>query len=229
MAQIAKQSKTQLLEEIEIFIQYSVTESEQQLAKETVQRYEENLVALRVIRDFYATLPEFRQEAVCKVTRIVSRHDSYLIGVDTQKHEYLYFYSDKQPVYIGEKKDGIGEDALLSFFGYSSNEDFLKNVRQGTENDDHLKMTAKNFCPACAVAEGEYHHLGCPVEICPWCDGQFTYCNCRFEKLAVEEIDDEAMLERLIILLNNKGRIPFSKSHAPAYPAASDEPDDITF
>jgi hypothetical protein len=58
------------------------------------------------------------------------------------------------------------------------------------------------------------------VEICPWCDGQLSRCNCRFEQLAVEEIDSEQQLETLTELLLDKGRVPFRRHHAPYYPGA---------
>lgn len=34
------------------------------------------------------------------------------------------------------------------------------------------------FCHDCTVALGQLHHLGCDMEICPSCGGQFMLCGC---------------------------------------------------
>ena len=34
------------------------------------------------------------------------------------------------------------------------------------------------FCHDCAVALGQLHHLGCDMEVCPFCGGQFMTCGC---------------------------------------------------
>lgn len=217
-----KQSDRKIVAEIGIFIQYSVMESEQQVAESTLASYREDSNALRVMRDFYARLPECRQEAVRKVSNIVERRDASLVSVDTRNFEYLYFCSDTEVLYIGEKKEGIGDSAVLRFFGQSADKEFYVKADDDESGSDR-KAGTKIFCPSCGVAEEAYHLLGCAVEICPWCDGQLTYCNCRFEKLGVEDIDDERMLDRLEILLYEAGRIPFFVDQAPSYPSGGEE------
>lgn len=214
MSDLPQNKNTKLVEEIKIFIEYSVMEEERRAAISTVEELRENTVALSVMREFYGRLPEFRQEAITSVTRIVSRHHAYLIVVDTAHYQYLYFYNEEGPVFLGEKKEGIADTEVLSYFGYSSNEQFLKKTDDSRTLDEEREF----FCPACGVAEGEEHLLGCPVEICPWCDSQFTYCNCRFDQLGVEEITEARELEHLEVILGEKGRIPFSADHAPGYP-----------
>jgi len=214
MSESSTKKNSKLVEEIKIFIEYSVAEEERSSAVATVEQLRENTIALLVLGDFYRRLPEFRQEAVSRVSRIISRRDAYLLAVDTANYEYLYFYNEHGPVYLGEKKEGIGESEILGFFGYSSDEEFLKRATQKKS----VKDLPQVFCPACGVAEGEDHLLGCPVEICPWCAGQFTYCNCRFDYLGVDEITETSQLERLEVILDDKGRIPFSADHAPGYP-----------
>jgi hypothetical protein len=34
-------------------------------------------------------------------------------------------------------------------------------------------------CPECGAPTGELHELGCDVEQCPYCGGQFISCDCR--------------------------------------------------
>ncbi len=215
-----------LVEEVKIFIEYSVQSAEKKTALQTLATYEDNGMALRVMKDFYARLPKFREEAVASVSRIVSRHDAYLLKVETKNFQYLYFFQDGKPHYIGEKKDGIGDADVLRFFGYADNRDFLKTVDERSNEYANLKGKPHNFCPACMVGEGEIHLFGCPVEICPWCEGQFNMCNCRFEQLGVDEITEDSELDRLEIILNDKGRIPFSAEHAPSYPVGGQSEED---
>lgn len=214
----------QLKEQISLFIEYGVKKQDQIKAKEILNAHENNTMILKILKDFYSRLPECREEAVCNISKIVSRQTMYLIAIASKNFEYLYFYEGENTFYLGEKKDGIEDDEILKFFGYTSNADFLKQltisstlpaVSDGVEE-------GKTFCPSCAVAVGEIHHLGCPVEVCPWCEGQLSYCNCRFDKLGVEEIISEDQLDLFEIILNEKGRIPFVKGHEPSYPKGGD-------
>ncbi|MFN2355252.1 MAG: hypothetical protein ABR512_12085 [Desulfopila sp.] len=212
----------QLCDDIEIFIEFSVADDEQQAALATLENYRDNSLALQVMRDFYARLPELRQEAILKIFTIVSRQAIYLVGVDTQNYQYLYFHNGEELLYLGEKKDGIGDTEVLHFFGYSDENEFLQAVDERSHGYVEPGGRPQTFCPVCTVAEGETHLLGCPVEVCPWCDGQLNMCNCRFEKLGVEEMTDNAEIDRLEVLLEEKGRIPFAADHAPAYPSGGE-------
>jgi hypothetical protein len=51
--------------------------------------------------------------------------------------------------------------------------------------------------------------LGCPVEVCPWCEGQLTNCNCRFTQVGVDRFTADCQLDNFIEALEAKGRIPF--------------------
>lgn len=219
-----QQNKT-LIDEIQVFIEYGVVAAEQKQALKTVKEYENNVMVLNILKDFYARLPEFREEAVSSVSRIVSKNGAYLLSVSTTNYQYLYFFHQEMPVYLGEKKDGIGDTEVLNFFGFTSNTEFFKSIDGRSHDYGDLKGKESTFCPACGVEVGDFHQLGCPVEICPWCDGQLSVCNCRFDQLGVDEITDESDIDRLEVLLNDKGRIPFSADHAPSYPTAGEEDD----
>lgn len=93
----------------------------------------------------------------------------------------------------------------------------------GCEEYEPVNATGSKFCPVCSAAEGEYHLLGCPVEICPWCDGQLSRCSCRFAQLGVDMLEDEKELEELERLLKEKGRIPYAREQRPSYPLDIDE------
>ncbi len=128
---------------------------------------------------------------------------------------------------LGEYRKEIDPE-VLSFFGFQSQEEFLEIC---PSVEDLAQYTASNgderkLCPVCGVPEGECHILGCTVEICPWCEGQLSNCNCRFEQLKVDEIEDEQQLETFVDMLEAKGRIQYAKSQAPAYPGTSSGLDD---
>lgn len=210
----------QLIEEIKLFIQYGVKAQEKKIAEDTMAAYLNNPMVLKVLKDYYSSMPDLQEEAAIQISKIVSRQGMYLFSVKTENNEYLYFYNGEKSFYIGEAEEGIGDAEVLRFFGYASNKDFLKDqtVFSNLPVSPRVDEEAKAFCPACSVAEGEIHHLGCPVEVCPWCEGQISYCNCRFDKLGVEEIVTEAELELFEIILNEKGRLPFARGQGPSYP-----------
>ncbi len=215
-------AENRLIEEVYVFIAYAIPAEEQEKAKRTVKKYQKNPLILKILHDFYRTLPELCDEAVVGVNELVSRLGCCLLEVKTAHYAYLYFYDGENAVYVGEKQDGSNDSEILSFFGYANNDELRRN-RDGRKEDRRAVTSGHVFCPACSVKEGEVHELGCPVEICPWCDSQFTYCNCRFEKLGLDEIESEEDLDRLEIILNEKGRIPFSADQAPSYPTAGEE------
>ncbi len=208
-----------LMGQIKLFIEYGIKNQERKLAEDTLKNYGDNHMILGILNEFYSMMPECRDEAVREVSKIVSRQAMYLMSVATENFEYLFFYDGEESFYLGEKKDGIEDSEILNFFGYANNEEFLKQ-QKGVSliSSSTGEKQEKSFCPACSVEEGEIHQFGCPVETCPWCEGQLNFCNCRFDKLGVEEIFSESELDLLEILLNEKGRIPFSKEEGPSYP-----------
>jgi hypothetical protein len=117
---------------------------------------------------------------------------------------------------------------VLSFLGLASQEEFTQVCLPVKDLEEYAVTgkAEKAICPVCGVPEGESHLLGCTVEICPWCEGQLSYCNCRFEQLNTEAIEDEQQLETFLDMLTAKGRIPYKKSQAPAYPGTSGGLDD---
>jgi len=37
-------------------------------------------------------------------------------------------------------------------------------------------------CPHCAVFQGGFHHLGCPLGLCPLCGQPLDGCPCRYDE-----------------------------------------------
>lgn len=222
---MALEDKTQqLIEEIKVFIQYSVPEDGLQSANALVDRYHNNAFIVRLFREFYSSLPEAREEAVVRISKLSDKQGVHLFVVSTATNSYLYVVSADNILLLGEYRKEV-DSQVLSFFDYKSNEEFLKASPLVEDLRDYVE-SEKEICAVCGVPEGDLHLLGCTVEICPWCEGQLSNCNCRFEQLKVDDIDDEEQLEEYIDLLTARGRIPYLKSQAPAYPGTSGGLDD---
>ncbi len=61
-----------LAEEIRLFIKYAVLEEEQQSAVSLVEKYEQDWPVLTLLREYYSTLPEAREEGVDRIASLVS-------------------------------------------------------------------------------------------------------------------------------------------------------------
>ncbi len=211
-----------IIDEIQLLIKYAVSKEESQQAVALVEKYKGNGVALSLLKEFYSFLPEAREEAVSRVVQIDMRQGIFLLGVDTGTHEYIFFATEEDAGSLGEYLEEAGDEETFRFFGYSDKQEFLKlhPTMEEFKDFEAILPLNKTFCPVCSAAVGEHHHLGCPVEICPWCLGQLSKCNCRFDQLEKEVMNDDEDLERLELLLQEKGRIPFEAGQGPSYPMA---------
>jgi len=212
-----------LTEEIEIFVRYAVAEQSYSEAMQVVARYSDDIPALLLLREFYRSLPEVREEPAEKIVELISHQGVKLLAVITHGFEYLYAMDGEQVVFISENGPDLDEE-YLAFFGYPAQEDFHKACNSLRELIDYssVLLSGKEKCPVCFTLEGEYHQFGCPVEVCPWCMGQLNHCNCRFDQLGVEQILDDEELARFQRLLIAKGRVRYSRDQAPAYPGMSE-------
>ncbi len=210
--------------DIDLLVRYVVKEEEYKEALRVIEQFCHHPAAVNVFRSYYGELPEGLEEMACDLRVVVQRQGAFIFALKTTAHCYLYVGSEDAAQYIGDYTQGIDDDELLSFFGFSDSGSFLKKVETSF---DKLVRPAKHDsasnCVACGVAVGETHVLGCPVEQCPWCLGQLNRCNCRFDQLGVEAMADEAQLERFEEILETKGRIVFEPEQAPAYPIAGND------
>lgn len=212
----------QLIAEIQLFMKYAVAEDQLGAAEAVLTRYRDNRKILNLLREYYLSLPDAREEPVLRIARLLQHQGVSLLVVTTPSVSHLYASSLQQTVWLGEYRAEL-EPEVLEYFGFASQEEYLKICLPVAE----LKECATNpagepiTCPACGVSEGEYHLLGCSIEICPWCEGQLSKCNCRFEQLEVDAIDEEEQLEELGELLTARGRIPFHHEQIPFYPGTS--------
>ncbi len=211
--------KPQLIEEIELFIKYAVPEQQEKQAIALIEKYRNNSLVLHLLREYYSALPESREEPVTRIARLLIRQGVGLFVVSTTNYSYLYVLSADQVLLLGEYITEVDEE-VLAFFGFQNQEEFLKKCLPPDDLDEYdtLEDIDHMLCPACSVGEDEFHLLGCVVEVCPWCEGQLSKCNCRFEQLETDEIEDEEELEEFVDRLTAKGRIPYKRNQAPAYP-----------
>ena len=211
-----------LIDEIELFIDYSVSDDGKQDAKALVRKYEASPIALAVLKEFYMVLPEVREEGVERISLLETTQGVVLLVISTANHSYITVVSEGNAHILGEYKVDELPKELLNFFGYATNDEFLKGCKEVKELPVYGEKGSDKACPGCNVEVGEIRLLGCPVEVCPWCDGQLSRCNCRFEKLDVEEITEESQLEEFQELLESEGRIPYKPEQGPSYPGTSE-------
>lgn len=213
----------QLVSEIKVFMKYAVAEDQIESAAAVINQYRDNPRVLNLLREFYVALPDAREEPVLRIAQLIQHQGVGLFVVTTPTLSHLYASSSHQVVWLGEYQDELDPE-ILGYFGFDSQEEFLKicpPIIELEEYGDHVEAEPA-VCPACGVIEGEYHILGCSVEVCPWCEGQLCKCNCRFEQLELDAIEREEQLEDFVELLTAKGRVPFSPQQAPYYPGTGD-------
>ncbi len=207
------------LQEIELLLHYGVPETEQEAAMDLLHSFAADLFALRVIHDFYRTLPEAREEALRKISVLERKEQVYLLLLSTERHHYLYLTNTEEGTFAGELGKGKLDPQVLSFFNYPDMETFAARHRAEEDRQEYtvLANAREEVCPSCGVQAGSLHILGCPVEVCPWCEGQLNHCNCRFEQLGVDELSDEQMFTELEEKLSRKGRIAYDKEQRPSF------------
>jgi len=216
---------TERKDDILFLMKYAVPEEQVHAAEVLLEKYDSDIIALNLLHSFYINLPEGKDDSV-KTLRLLTRQQGvFLLCVFTGNgFSYLYLVNNEAAHIIGTMAEGIVDQQLLDFFGYANN----KEVLSLTEKPETLKVYESHvheldLCPSCHAAEGEFHTLGCPVEICPWCNGQLTYCNCRFTRLDVDTMDKIAQIEKLQELLEVEGRIAFKNEHKPGYPTMEED------
>lgn len=214
-----KKTLKKLRAEIKLLIPYAVPAEEQAAALEFLESFKKDQFALNVIRDFYRTLPDALEEALLKISVVEEKEQVFLLLLSTARHHYLYLTNDEEGLFLGEWEQGLLDTHVLSFFDYRDAEAFKKehHSMEACREYCSLERMDEAICPSCGVNTGELHTLGCPVEVCPWCGGQLNYCNCRFEQVDVEELNDERKLTELEEKLEKKGRIPYAKEQRPTF------------
>ena len=217
----ASQPMDKLIKEIKLYIRYAVPEHEFRDAVVLVDRYRQNRLVLNLLREHYVALPNAQEEAVIRIAKLIQSQGVFLFVLITTSSAHLYAVSIDEVVWLGEYLSEMDSE-IMAIWGFPDQEEIAKICVPISDLEEYSGGAGtKGECPACGVEEGEYHILGCSVEVCPWCEGQLNKCNCRFEQLEVDTVDNEEQLERFLDFLTDKGRIPFQQQQAPYYPGTS--------
>lgn len=209
-----------LLTEIKRFIQFAVSEEDYEAAVDFALKHSKDRDILRLLYQHYSELPEASEQPVNCITELCAKQGVRLLLVITPRESHYYLFSNEQAVWLGLVDMEIDQE-VLDFFNIENQEGLRQIVVRIQNVDLQAAKTTIKHCPVCGVQEGEYHLLGCVVEVCPWCDGHVSQCNCRFDMIGVEEITSEEELDQFEELLEKKGRIPFQRDHRPGYPGTS--------
>ncbi len=215
----------ELIADIRRAMDYAVPEERRLEAEDLLDVYREDRLALKVLHEFYHFLPDTGGAWVREILLLNRRQGIFLLVLATTPRRHLYLVSEEGVEYHGAADDGYLDNELLDFFGYDSVEDFTRRAcAADVPGYEPLRLDA-DICPVCHAATGEYHELGCVVELCPWCGGQLVHCSCRHDQLGVDSIDSEAQLLRLEALLEERGRIPYAPEQRPSY--LQEEPEEF--
>ncbi|MBC8317187.1 MAG: hypothetical protein H8E41_04725 [Desulfobulbaceae bacterium] len=209
------------LDTIKELMEYGVPKEHLAEANEFLEEFENDIVALNLLHSFYSFLPDGIEDWIRELRIINKKEGLFLICAVTARNEYLYLVNQERAEFLGQLKEGIYDTEVLDFFGYTAAER-IENITKDLTSHPLYSPAYENeeLCPVCTTANGEYHTLGCPVEVCPWCGGQLTNCNCRFTVLEKSRISSEQDLRTFEEKLSKKGRIAYdSISQRPAYPS----------
>lgn len=189
-------------------------------AADLVEEFADDRIAANALNEFYRTLPDAREDAVVDL-RIVARKGGVflLCALTAAGKAHLCLASMEEAAVLGPLDRGPGDGEVLAFFGIADNGEFLARFADPERLPQYRPVGMDpSLCPACGAAEGEPHVLGCPVEVCPWCAGQLTACNCRFEKTGKERLRSERDIDRFAAMLEEAGRIPYRREDRPGFP-----------
>ena len=213
------------LEKIKLLMRYAVPRNRLEEATDLVLRYQNDAIGLNLFHAFYSFLPEAEDDLILALRLLGRRQGTFLIRASTMLGVYLYLVNRERAEFIGPDTQKKWDRDLLQFFGYGDSKSLSKQLADPALLDEYTPSCQdESLCPVCQAAHGEHHAFGCPTEICPWCGGQLTSCNCRFKQLERDQIKTASQIDLLLKKLNKKGRIAFdSDRHRLSFPAMEGE------
>ncbi len=192
-----------------LLMDFAVNHEDQAQARELLEHYAGDVIALHLLHEFYSYLPEAENDAVRLIRRLDKKGGNFLLAATTVRDTYLYLANSEGAEFLGDHRDGIWDEEVLAYFGYDRDQALARFAALDSFPAYVPVSLDKSLCLVCAVDQGELHRLGCPLEVCPWCGGQLIQCNCRFSEAGIDRLSSEAQLETFIAALEAKGRIPF--------------------
>jgi hypothetical protein len=219
MGNEAPKSLAELTREISLLIEYGAPDDEFTILNEVLEKYDSDLISLNVFHHFYSYLPEAKDDGIVKISKIANRQGTFLFCATTLLSDYLYMATREAAALIGPLENVLDDPELLEYFGWKDSDHFDRATRDLAEFPEHTPLNeSHDLCPVCGTGDGELHAFGCPVEICPWCEGQLTNCECRFTKTGRDNFSHDSHLQELLDLLEAEGRIPFNaEEHRPSF------------
>lgn len=198
---------------------YAVPEDCRDEAEELLEIYRDDRIGLDILNAFYTALPETGDVYVREILVVARQRGIFLLCAMTGLESgYLYLVSSEGIEFQGNLQEGFLDQELIDYFQYEDKEAFKDVCSQPDKLPVYEPLQVdEDICPACHVYSGEYHELGCPVEVCPWCGGQMVNCSCRFDQLGLDEISTEEELIRFESMLEERGRIPYSREQRPSF------------
>ena len=142
-----------------------------------------------------------------------------MLCATTLLSDYLYLATREAAALVGPLEKGLADQELLEFFGWKDSDHFDRATRDLAEFPEHTPVNeSQDLCPVCGTGDGELHAFGCPVEICPWCEGQLSNCECRFTKTGRDNFNRDSHLQEFLDLLEKAGRVTFdAEEHRPSF------------
>ena len=193
-----------------LLMDYAVDPEDLEDAIKLLEKYASDYIALNIFHEFYSYLPVAENDYIRVIRQLDHREGTFLTAVSTTIDTYLYIANHEGAIFLGSAKEGIWDEEALDFLQLTREKALLKY--QKIEDFPLYVPTHinKGLCKICSVKDGELHRFGCPIEICPWCQGQLANCNCRFSKAGKKELKTNAQLDKFLKIVEEKGRIPFS-------------------
>lgn len=202
---------------IRSLMRYAVPDEAIEDADDLLLLFRDDRTALTVLEEFYSFLPEAKNDWIKELRLVARQRGVFLIAAVASEDAYLYLVSSEGIEFNGSLREGWLDQDLLDFFEFESAEAFQQAAQDIEQIPEYQPVQVDaNLCPACQVATGELHELGCPVEICPWCGGQLIHCDCRFEQLGVDEMSESDLL-RFEALLEEQGRVAYAPEQRPSF------------
>lgn len=210
--------------EIKLLMEYAVPSEHMQPAALFVDKHAGDRIALNLFHCFYSFLPEACDDAITELRLLDHKDGAFLLCATTIISDYLYLATVERAEFAGSLSEGDLDEEVVTFFGCADQTAFRKKYNKLSEFPVYTPNTGnKDLCVFCSVTNSEYHVFGCPAEICPWCGGQVTNCNCRFSQLGANSMANEAHIDAFLKLITKKGRIPFdAENQKPSFPDIDD-------
>ncbi len=197
---------------------YGAPEDKLDAARDLLILFHDDQTGLMVLEEFYSYLPDAAEDWIKELRLVARKAGVFLIGAVTGQEVYLYLVSSEGIEFHGTLAEGFLDNELLDFFGFSDKAGFKKTAAEHEELPLYEAVQGDlEICPACHAVAGQYHELGCPVEVCPWCSGQLIHCGCRFKQLEQEEMGTEEDIIRFEELLTVRGRIAYAPEQRPSF------------